>query len=145
MNLKDKSLNDLRVIADGLGIPIQNAAKEASLIAQIENKLASPTPAPQNEVNPQTGVEITPEKNTEKDVREALTTLVKQKPEFEMEFPKDGTWVFRCKGAEESGNLNIPLRVIKNRAAIVARGALRLRALGRDKRDGSYAGNILST
>ena len=59
--------------------------------------------------------------NTEEAVREAIKAhaLVDG---FEVKFPDDGTWSFKCRGSEDSGNMSIPLRVIAMKAEMVSRG-----------------------
>ncbi len=60
--------------------------------------------------------------NTADQVRQAIEPLVAKHAGFEQIY-NDVSWTFRCKGAEDSGNLNIPLRLIKVKAETVARGA----------------------
>jgi hypothetical protein len=62
----------------------------------------------------------------------------------EVTFPDDGTWIAKYKGAEESGNCAIPLRVIKMKIQSVAQGKRGLPNMGRDGTYGnSYADTIL--
>lgn len=62
-----------------------------------------------------------------------------------VEFPGDDTWVISCKGAEDSGHMSTPLRLIKQKAQFVVKGRRSLPSLGHDGQFGkSYAGNILA-
>jgi hypothetical protein len=79
--------------------------------------------------------------NTEESVREAIAKYLNVDG-FMAKFTQDpetgaNVWHFRCKGAEESGNMDIPLRVIVMKAESVARGARGLKAI---KGDGTYKG-----
>lgn len=59
--------------------------------------------------------------NTADQVREVIKPITDAKPDFQVIFDET-TWTFRYKGAEDSGNLNIPLRLIKVKAEMVAKG-----------------------
>lgn len=65
-----------------------------------------------------------PQANTPDDVRRAIAAITAKHKGFEAIFADD-TWTFRCRGAEDSGNLAIPLRVIAMKAGSVAKGARR--------------------
>lgn len=78
---------------------------------------------------------------TEEQVREAAKRYI-EKEGFVANFktdPETGarTWHFKYKGAEEAGNMDIPLRVIVMKAEGVARGARGIKAI---KGDGTYTG-----
>lgn len=62
--------------------------------------------------------------NTPDDVRRAIAAITAKHKGFEAIFEGD-TWTFRHRGAEDSGNLAIPLRVIAMKAGSVAKGARR--------------------
>lgn len=62
--------------------------------------------------------------NTPDDVLRAIAAIMAKHKGFEAIFEGD-TWTFRCRGAEDSGNLAIPLRVIAMKAGSVAKGARR--------------------
>jgi urease gamma subunit len=64
--------------------------------------------------------------NTPEQVMETIKAIA-AKDEFKVNFPGDGTWHFAYKGAEECGNLSIPLRVIKMKAENVAKGARKIK------------------
>lgn len=63
--------------------------------------------------------------NTPEEVREACKQFF-EKDGFEVRFRDDDTWHFRCKGAEDSGHMSVPLRVLKLKAMTVSGGARRL-------------------
>lgn len=82
--------------------------------------------------------------NTPDDVREAIKPITSRREEFVAKFPNDGTWIFECLGAQDSGTLDMPMQIIKNKAIIVSRGRRGLPSHGHDKQDKSYAGKILA-
>ena len=145
MSLEEKTLDELREIAKDLGIKVHHMAKEKSIIAQINkqqpHRVEASLQASEKTVQAANAPEAT---NTPEDVKEALSALKTRLPEFEVIFPDDNTWIFKFRGAEDSGNLAIPLRVIVMKANNVARGRRSMRTLGREETDSSYAGAILS-
>lgn len=112
------NLEELRVIADKMGIQYHHKTGEAKL-ATLIHEASQPKIPPHVSQRP---VESEVVKNTPEQVREAIKGIIANKPEFEVSFTED-TWTFRFKGAEDSGNLSIPLRVIKIKAETVSRGA----------------------
>ena len=72
---------------------------------------------------------------TREQVEHAIRPFL-QKPGFEAKFSDDGqTWHFRCKGAEDSGHMSVPLRVIVQKAQTVSGGARRVRVHTQDHFD----------
>jgi hypothetical protein len=82
--------------------------------------------------------------NTPDDVRKAIQHVVNAKGGFEAVFPDDGTWIFKYAGAEDSGTLKMPMRIIVQKAERVSRGRYSLPILGRDSSDTTYTGNIIA-
>jgi hypothetical protein len=64
---------------------------------------------------------------TKEEIETAIKSIKETRPDFKAIYT-DSTWWFSFKGAEDSGNLSIPLRVIVDKARIVAQGARLLRA-----------------
>lgn len=119
--LKGKSLDELRAIATKIGIVPHYRAKPETLMRQIlEKSLVQPTPPKTMEHKAEAPAKPV-HNNTPEDVLEAIKMFT-AKEGFKADFPGDGTWIFKYKGAEESGNLAIPLRVIKIKAENVSRG-----------------------
>lgn len=78
---------------------------------------------------------------TEEQVREAAAAFI-NKEGFVAIFatdPETGarTWHFKYKGAEDCGNMDVPLKVIVTKAESVSRGARGIKAI---KGDGTYKG-----
>lgn len=66
--------------------------------------------------------------HSEDDVRQAIGVYAKRDG-FTAEFPGDDTWIFKCKGAEESGHMSAALRVIRMKAESVSVGARKPRMI----------------
>lgn len=145
MSLESKSLEELKAIAKELDIKVHHMAKGPSIIAninkqqphRIEAAIVAATGAVEKAKEPAPS-------NKAEEVEKALEALKNRVPEFESIYPDDGTWIFRCKGAEESGNLDIPLRVIMMKANFISRGRRAMRTMGRADEDKTYAGTILT-
>lgn len=134
-NLAGKTLQELREIARVLKIDVHPRHAQATLIdkimqqpkAYIESAVKKiDAPAPSGPVY-----------NTEEQVRQAIASYL-TKPSFKASFPSDGTWIFQCAGAEDSGHMTMQLHKIKEKAYHVSRGARRPMAI--QKPDGTYAG-----
>jgi hypothetical protein len=149
-SLAGKTIEELRGIAQQLNIKPHHKAKPETLIYQImqqpQSALNAAMPAEGAENDPMQHKAAQPVApvvaNTEDSIREAIEAYTK-KDGFVATFPGDGTWIFKFQGAEDSGNMSIPLRVIKQRAAIVARGASRLMSMGNDGTYKGYADTII--
>lgn len=66
--------------------------------------------------------------NSEEEIRSVCKQFF-DKPGFEALFRDDDTWCFRYKGAEDSGHMSVPLRIIRMKAGTVAQGALQPRMM----------------
>lgn len=107
-------------IANTLKIKVHHKAKPETIIHQImQQPVAYRNEAMSHPADATTAPVVT---NTVEQVQTAIATYA-AKEGFSATFPDDGTWVFSCKGASESGNLSIPLRIIKQKAESVSRGA----------------------
>jgi hypothetical protein len=100
-----------------------------------------------NNKQPATAPEIKPVSqplfNTPAEVETAIDRFLKVDG-FEARITEQ-EWHFRCKGAEEAGNMSVPLRVIVNKAESVSRGRRGIKSMGRDGTyPNSYADSILS-
>lgn len=139
-SLSGKDLLELREIATKLKIKPHHNAKEATIIRQILQQPKAYVRDAMEHVGTTPTAPV--HDNTEEQVMEAIKTFV-DKDGFEVEFPGDNTWIFKYKGAEESGNMSIPLRLIKQKAGFVARGRRALMSMGRDKTYKGYADTII--
>lgn len=83
--------------------------------------------------------------NTQEMVEEALAPLKARIPQFESSYrtEDDGavTWHFKCKGAEDCGNLAIPMRIILVKADLVSRGKVMPRGLNQHFDQFNVSGN----
>lgn len=134
-NLRDLPIEDLRVIAAQHNIPVHHKHAKESLVDMIINKVTTPPPAqPQKEMQHKGEHPMKPvHNNTPLDVEEAIARIKAKCQEKGYEFKSDydleeGTWTFNCLGAEECGNLAIPLRIIREKAEHISKGARRPRA-----------------
>ncbi len=138
--LENKSLDELKAIAKKLNITHGGNIKAETLLMKIKQqpqayvrdsmKHVATTPVPPSHVN-------TPEQ-----VLDAIKPYMKEG--FDARFPNDGTWTFSYKGRDDSGNLSIPLRIIKMKAEMVSRGRMAPKSFGRDGTYGSsYSDTIL--
>lgn len=120
------------------------AAKQKVAMEAIKVESESPTASEQIKK----GVPVFKQHtNTEEDVRNAIAKYL-AKDGFVAIFRTDEesgaqTWHFKYSGKEDCGNMQIPLRVIVERAEMVARGAIRPRSLKGDGTYKGYADNIL--
>lgn len=126
--LKARDVNDLRILAAKYGIKTHHRAKAETVAKQIvefisnkpsENSLKHPAELP---AKPPMVL------HTEEEVRAALGTIL-EKQGFAARFLSDNTWLFQCRGAEESGHMSVPLRVIRSKAESVSNGARNPRGL----------------
>ena len=115
-----KTEQEIRDIAEKLNIKAHHKAKPETIVNQILQQgqayVADAMKHPAERSNP-----VISYVNTPDDVRNAIKHIA-SKDGFECRFLDDNTWHFRCKGAEDSGNLSIPLRVIVTKAEMVSRG-----------------------
>lgn len=149
-HLKTMDASQLREIAGKQGLHVHHKAKNETVIKQImESALLPKSPTP--EMQHMAAQPAKPVYNhTEEDIEALIAPIKARIPQFEAIYPNDGTWIFRCKGAEESGNMSIPPRVIKMKAENVSRGRLILMGLNEhfDKTTASgnnaYTNSVLS-
>lgn len=123
--LATKSSGELKDLAKRMNIKHHPNIKDTNLIEKICQQPQAVVYDSMKHVAAQVAAPVFD--NTEQEVLEAIRPLMREG--FEAKFPGDGTWLFKYKGREESGNMKIPLRVIKLKAENVARGALRLRTI----------------
>ena len=121
--LKMMSREQLVDTAKQQGLKVHGKAKPETIINQIMANMVPPTQT--DKAEPKAKPAPVVDHNTEEDVLKAVQKLVDRG--LEVKFPGDGTWHFKCRGAEDSGNLSIPLRVIVMKAGTVAQGARRIR------------------
>lgn len=121
-----RDVKDLRHLAAQYGIktgPRSKAETIAKLI--VEHITAKPQQAMQH---PAEHAKEPLRINTEEEVRDVIKHFT-AKESFQVQFPGDNTWIFKCRGSEESGHMSVPLRVIRSKAESVSRGALNPRGL----------------
>jgi len=119
--LISRDIADLRLLAAQYGIKTHHKAKVETIAkAIIEHITPKPVetlkhPAEQPSTQP---INI----HTEAEVLAAIAPYTKLDG-FVAKFPGDDTWYFSRKGAEESGHMSCPLRVIRMKAETVSKGA----------------------
>lgn len=99
-------------------------AKCETIARQIADKISAPPVQQLKHPAEQQTAPVLP-MNTEADVRRACKQYF-EKEGFEAIFRDDDTWHFRYRGAEDSGHMSVLLRVIRDKAMVVAGGARRL-------------------
>lgn len=117
--LRSRPLADLRLLAAKYSIrthPRHKAETIARLI--VEHIQTKPKDALQHVAEKPVKPLII---NTEEDVRKAIEPYASREG-FEVIFPGDDTWIFKRKGAEESGHMSCSLRVIRMKAESVSKG-----------------------
>lgn len=131
--LAQMNRDQLLEIAERLKIKVHHKAKDETIIMKImQQPVAYQNAAMEHPASAPIAASLL---NTPEQVMEAISTYV-EKEGFEAKFPGDGTWIFSYKGVSESGNLSIPLRIIKMKAESTARGK-RGPALVKSPYDGS--------
>jgi len=154
-NLKNLSRDELVQLAVKQGVQIHWKAKPETIIKAIVDKVSSPPPAPIKEAameHPAERAALPKHDNKPEDVERVIEEIKARVPEFTSTYNlEENTWHFRCKGAEECGNLAIPLRIIKERALTVSRGRVSLMGLNQHFNDpgtatgkNAYTNTILS-
>lgn len=120
--LKSRDIKDLRLLAAQYSIKTHHKQK-AETVAKLIVEHITAKPHGQEMKHP---AERPTEKpliiNTEEQVREVIAPFSK-KAGFEIIFPGDNTWWFKCRGAEEAGHMSVPLRIIRMKAESVSFGA----------------------
>lgn len=129
-NLKSMKREQLLELAGKQGLQIHPRCKDETIIRHIMEKAAAPQATTPNLQHEAAAPQLSVDHNTPEEVEAAIATIKKREPQFESKYSADeNTWHFRCKGAEECGNLDIPLRVIVMKAGTISRGRLMLRGL----------------
>jgi len=139
--LAGKSREELVTIAKKLNINPHHKASEATIIEKI---MQQPVAYQDDALKHVAEKPVAPvQHNTEDDIRNVLKPFTDKG--LELSFPGDGTWVINMRGRNESGNMQIPLRVIRIKAENVSRGPLRLKSMGTDGTyPNSYTDHILA-
>ena len=125
--LRELPRDELVKLAATQGVQVHWKAKEDTIIKAIVDKVTAQPPA----VTPEEMKHVAQKpvaavhNNTPADVEIAIADIKAKKPEFQSIYDKvDNTWYFKYKGAEECGNLAIPLRIIVDKARMVSRGRI---------------------
>lgn len=139
--LYDMPLEQVREVAMKLGIKPHHKAKKETIINQINQQPSAYKAQALGENHEKMAPAHV---NTVEDVKEACKKFLAIDG-FKALFPDDGTWIFSYKGSEESGNMAIPLVIIRNKAENVSRGkrGMKLISKGDDTYKG-YADQILA-
>jgi hypothetical protein len=125
--LKDLSREQLVELAGKQGLSVHHKAKPETIVKQImDNTLVQQTP--HNMQHPAEKVVAPVVKFTPEQVEEAIASIKARVPAFQSSYTEDN-WHFKCNGAEEVGNLAIPLRVIVMKAGNVSKGRRMMRRL----------------
>lgn len=127
--LASRDIKELRVLAAQYGIKTGPRSKAETIAKLIVEHITQPPVKPQEQLKHVAELpKEAPTINTEEQIRDAIKAYT-AKPEFFVQFPGDDTWLFRCRGAEESGHMSCALRVIKMKADSVSRGARKPRGI----------------
>lgn len=139
--LKSRDVKDLRLLAGQYGIRVGGRAKAETIAKLIVEFVAN---KPKDALKHVAEAQKAPMHiNTEDEVRIVLKTVL-EKPGFTVQFLEDNTWIFKCRGAEESGHMSVPLRVIRSKAEGVSRGASNPRGLRDHQTNSTFnSGTIL--
>lgn len=127
-NLKNLPLDQLKVLARQYGVSTRGKIKQETIAKKILEAATAPQKSEMKHAaeQPKTALKI----NTEQEVREACIKYFNANG-FEAIF-KDDTWHFKCRGAEDCGHMSVPLRIIRMKAEMVARGARHPIMLGKN-------------
>jgi hypothetical protein len=136
MDLSNKTHDDLKSIARQMGLNVHHKSGRETFINEISKELNK---TPQREK-----IEVQEDEPLKaEDVIEALKPFTDEYKDFEVLFLEDNTWMFRKGKLSESGNMVMPLGVVKRKAELFCRQRP-LRALGRDASDNTYTGTVLT-
>lgn len=141
--LNNHSVEQLRELAGKLGLHVHHRAGKETVLKSILDSMQPQQPIKHEAETPKPAETLVA--NTPEQVEAAIAKIKENRPEFTSTYPDDGTWVFKYKGAEESGNLAIPLRVIVQKAQNVSKGAIRLMAKNQYFGEMPTAGNSAYT
>lgn len=140
IELASRPVEDLKMLAAQYSIKVHPRAKAETIAKLIVEHVQTPARDPMQHQATKPAKPVY--NNTPEEVQEAITRFT-AKEGFTVEFPGDNTWIFKFKGAEESGNLSIPMRVIVMKAESVSKGKRSLRGMKGDPLNGTYGDNIL--
>lgn len=122
MNIEN--IEQARDLAKKMGLRVHHKSSMPTIIKQIMEAQKVPITKPMEHKAEKA---VTPEiTNTEEQVLEAIKPYLTVDG-FTAQFLPDNTWVFKRGKAEDSGNMSIPLRVIRMKAENVSRGTRQLR------------------
>lgn len=128
-HLKTMSREQLLEVAGKQGMRVHWKAKSENIIKQIMEAVLTPQKPAEMQHKAEKPAPVA-DHNTPEQVEAVIADIKARVPQFEAIYnSEENTWHFRCKGAEECGNLDIPLRVIKMKAQTVSRGRLQLMGL----------------
>lgn len=113
---------ELMQLAVSQGLSPHHRCAPETIAKMIMDNMVNPVPTVkhQEETSKIIDVKKEPKLNTEDEIRIACKKYF-DKQGFVAEFT-DETWHFKCRGAEDSGHLTVPLRVIVMKAEMVSYG-----------------------
>lgn len=117
-NLTKLPIEELRVLAAKHEIKVHHKLKSENIAKLIIDKVTNPQ---QELKHPAAQPKQATKVNTEEEVRQACEKFL-SKEGFIATFKED-TWNFKFAGAEDSGHMSVPLRIIRMKAENVSRGA----------------------
>lgn len=128
-NLKTMTREQLRDLAIKQGLSPHHKAKSETIIKIIMEAALTPQKLPEMQHVAEKPVAPV-DRNTPEEIETAIAKIRERQPKLETRYDaEENTWHFRCLGAEECGNMDIPLRVIVSRASIISRGRLVMRGM----------------
>lgn len=142
MDLTSKSVDELRDIARNLGAEVHHRAGKELLMNAITEKLLTPNDRNVEEQAPAKRERVEDAVLTPEQVKEALKPLKDKHQDLEIAFLEDGTWLLRRGKYMESGNMQMPLTVLKRKAEMFCRPRP-VQTLGREGSDPTYTGTVL--
>lgn len=128
----ENNIAELRQIAMTQGLTPHHAMKAKTVAKMILDKVANPVKQEQALKHP---AEQTKKAEAVLNTQEQIEFACKAffvKEGFKATFNDDGTWHFAFRGAEDSGHMTVPLRVIKMKAEMVSHGRRQLMAVAED-------------
>lgn len=146
--LKAMSRPELVEFAGKQGVRVHHKAKPENIIKAIVEATLAPKPSMEHAA----AAPVKPvDHNTAEEVELAIKAIKAKCPEFTSTYnTHDNSWHFKYRGAEDCGNLDIPLRIILTKAQTVSRGALKLLGLNQHfdatnaGGNNAYTNNVLS-
>jgi hypothetical protein len=127
--LKSRDVKDLRVLAAQYGIKTGPRSKAESIAKLIFEFVANKPKEQVESLKHPAEINKLPEViHTQEEVEEVIKAFA-SKDGFEAKYLPDNTWIFKYKGAEESGHMSCPLRVIRMKAESVSHGARKVKVV----------------